>query len=244
MATTVIHRDGKVESFQTEKIIEAISSVLNNIPGLKDPFVAMFKIIKNFETKLPESIKTEEIDNLLLKAIEPLIAEDPLYDAIATKQYVKIISENVNKRFSSFAEYIIFAVDYGLLDPRMKEMNLGLLELEMNYDNDNFLNYFGLSTMHHRYLIKDYDKNTLEKPQWMWMRIAMGLALNESNKEEFALKVYNKLASLKYLHSTPTLFNSGTKAPQLISCFIGVVDDSLDSIMDKAKEMAFYAKHA
>ncbi len=244
MATTVIHRDGKVEGFQTEKIIEAISSVLNNIPGLNDPFVAMFKIIKNFETKLPESIKTEEIDNLLLKAIEPLIAEDPLYDAIATKQYVKIISETVNKRFSSFAEYITFAVDYGLLDPRMKEMNLGLLELEMNYDNDNFLNYFGLSTMHHRYLIKDYDKNTLEKPQWMWMRIAMGLALNESNKEEFALKVYNKLASLKYLHSTPTLFNSGTKAPQLISCFIGVVDDSLDSIMDKAKEMAFYAKHA
>lgn len=244
MSTTVIHRDGKVESFQTEKIIEAISSVLNNIPGLNDPFVAMFKIIKNFETKLPEQIKTEEIDNLLLKAIEPLIAEDPLYDAIATKQYVKIISENVNKRFSSFAEYISFAVDYGLLDPRMKEMNLGTLELAMNYDNDNFLNYFGLSTLHHRYLIKDYDKNTLEKPQWMWMRIAMGLSLNEANKEEFTLKVYEKLASLRYLHSTPTLFNSGTNHPQLISCFIGVVDDSLDSIMDKAKEMAFYAKHA
>lgn len=244
MSTTVIHRDGKVESFQTEKIIEAISSVLNNIPGLNDPFVAMFKIIKNFETKLPEQIKTEEIDNLLLKAIEPLIAEDPLYDAIATKQYVKIISENVNKRFSSFAEYITFAVDYGLLDPRMKEMNLGTLELAMNYENDNFLNYFGLSTLHHRYLIKDYDKNTLEKPQWMWMRIAMGLSLNEANKEEFTLKVYEKLASLRYLHSTPTLFNSGTNHPQLISCFIGVVDDSLDSIMDKAKEMAFYAKHA
>jgi ribonucleoside-diphosphate reductase alpha chain len=244
MATTVLHRDGSVENFQTEKIIEAISSVLKNIPWLNDPFVAMFKIIKNFETKLPEQVKTEEIDNLLLKAIEPLIAEDPLYDAIATKQYVKIISENVNKRFSSFAEYVHYAVDNGFLDPRMKEFNLGILELEMNYENDNFLNYFWLSTLNHRYLIKDYDKNVLEKPQWMWMRIAMWLSLNEANKEEFTLKVYHKLASLKYLHSTPTLFNSGTNHPQLISCFIWVVDDSLDSIMDKAKEMAFYAKHA
>jgi ribonucleoside-diphosphate reductase alpha chain len=244
MATTVIHRDGQIENFQTEKIIEAISSVLKNIPGLSDPFVAMFKIIKNFETKLPEQVKTEEIDNLILKAIEPLIAEDPIYDSIGTRQYVKIISETVNKKFSSFAEYINYAVEHGFLDKRMKDMDLGLLELEINYENDNFLNYFGLSTLHHRYLIKDYQKNVLEKPQWMWMRIAMGLSLNEANKEEFALKVYSKLASLKYLHSTPTLFNSGTNHPQFISCFIGVVDDSLDSIMDKAKEVAFYAKHA
>lgn len=244
MANTVIHRDGSIETFQTEKIIEAISSVLQNIPGLSDPFVAMFKIIKNFETKLPEEVKTEEIDNLILKAIEPLITEDPIYDTIATKQSAKIINQTINKKFASFAEYINFAVDYGLLDPKMKEFNLSMLELEINYDYDNLHNYFGLSTLHHRYLIKDYDKNVLEKPQWMWMRIAMGLSLNESNKEEFALKVYHKLAALKYLHSTPTLFNSGTNHPQLISCFIGVVDDSLEDIMDKAKEMAFYAKHA
>jgi ribonucleoside-diphosphate reductase alpha chain len=244
MANTVLHRDGSIENFQTEKIIQAISSVLENIPGLTDPFVAMFKIIKNFETKLPEQIKTEEIDNLILKAIEPLIAEDPIYDAIATKQSVKLISESVNKRFSSFGEYITFAADNNFLDPRMKEFNLGTLELEINYEHDAALNYFGLTTMNHRYLIKDYDKNVLEKPQWMWMRIAMGLSLNEANKEEFALKIYHKLAALKYLHSTPTLFNSGTNHPQLISCFIGVVDDSLESIMDKAKEMAFYAKHA
>jgi len=78
----------------------------------------------------------------------------------------------------------------------------------------------------------------------MWMRIAMGLSLNETNKEEFALEVYQKLASLKYLHSTPTLFNAGTNFPQLISCFIGVVGDSLEDIMDKAREAAFYAKFA
>ena len=72
----------------------------------------------------------------------------------------------------------------------------------------------------------------------------MGLSLCEANKEDFALQVYHKLSTLKYLHSTPTLFNSGTNHPQLISCFIGVVDDSLDDIMSKATETANYVKHA
>lgn len=243
MTKTVIHRDGRSEPFKTEKIINAITDVLNDM-NLSDPFVAMFKIIKNFETKLPDEVKTEEIDGLLLKAIEPLITEDSIYDTIATKQFVKIISKEVNKKFSSFKEYILFAVDTGMLDTRMKDFDLDLLELNINYANDNYLNYFGTSTLHNRYLLKDYDKKILEKIQWMWMRIAMGLSLLEKDKEAFALEVYNKLSTLKYLHSTPTLFNSGTNFPQLISCFIGVVGDSLDDIMDKAREAAFYAKFA
>lgn len=222
MAKVVIHRNGNVEPFKTEKVINAIKDVLVDIK-LDDPFVAMFKIIKNFETKLPDEVKTEEIDTLILKAIEPLIPEDTIYDQIATRQLVKLISEDVNKRFSSFAEYINSAIEKKLLDPRMATFDLGMMELNINYDNDKYLNYFGTSTLQHRYLVKDHSKNVLEKPQWMWMRIAMGLSLLEPNKEEFAIKVYEKLATLKYLHSTPTLFNSGTTHPQLISCFIGVV---------------------
>jgi len=172
MTKTVIHRDGRSEPFKTEKIINAITDVLNDM-NLSDPFVAMFKIIKNFETKLPDEVKTEEIDGLLLKAIEPLITEDSIYDTIATKQFVKIISKEVNKKFSSFKEYVLFAVDTGMLDTRMKDFDLDLLELNINYANDNYLNYFGTSTLHNRYLLKDYDKNILEKIQWMWMRIAM-----------------------------------------------------------------------
>lgn len=243
MAKVVIHRNGQVEPFKTEKIINAIKDVLADIK-LDDPFVAMFKIIKNFETKLPDEVKTEEIDSLILKAIEPLIPEDTIYDQIATRQLVKLISEDVNKRFSSFSEYIRTAVEMKLLDPRMLDFDLGMIELNINYDNDKYLNYFGTSTLQHRYLVKDHSKNVLEKVQWMWMRIAMGLSILEPNKEEFAIKIYNKLASLKYLHSTPTLFNSGTNFPQLISCFIGVVEDSIEDIMAKATDAAQYAKFA
>jgi ribonucleoside-diphosphate reductase alpha chain len=243
MTKTVIHRDGRIEPFKTEKVIDAIREVLDDV-RLQDPFIAMFKIIKNFETKLPDEINTEEIDGLILKAIEPLIAEDPIYDTIATKQFVKIISEDVNKRFQSFSSYISFGVEKWILDPRLKHFDLDRLELELRYEYDNLLNYFGTSTLHHRYLVKDLQKNILEKPQRMWMRIAMWLSILEDNKEDFAVKIYHKLGSLKYLHSTPTLFNSWTNFPQLISCFIGVVGDSLDDIMDKTRESAFYAKFA
>lgn len=78
----------------------------------------------------------------------------------------------------------------------------------------------------------------------MWMRVAMGLSISEKNKEEFAVKVYNKMSALKYLHSTPTLYNSGTPFSQLSSCYISVIGDSMDSIMDKAKEAAMFAKYA
>ncbi len=243
MAKVVIHRNGQVEPFKTEKVINAIKDVIADIK-IDDPFVAMFKIIKNFETRLADEVKTEEIDGLILKAIEPLIPEDTIYDQIATRQLVKLISEDVNKRFSSFSEYISFGVENKLLDPRMKEFDLGTLELNINYDNDKYLNYFGTSTLQHRYLVKDHSKNVLEKPQWMWMRIAMGLSILEPNKEDFAIKIYNKLATLRYLHSTPTLFNSGTNFPQLISCFIGVIGDSIEDIMAKATDAAQYAKFA
>ncbi|MFA7285011.1 MAG: ribonucleoside-diphosphate reductase subunit alpha, partial [Candidatus Absconditabacterales bacterium] len=83
----------------------------------------------------------------------------------------------------------------------------------------------------------------LEKPQWMWMRVAMGLSYNEPDKEGFAIKIYDKLSRFKYLHATPTLMNSGTKFHQLISCFIGVVEDDLVNIMDKAKESSLYVKY-
>lgn len=243
MSKYVIHRDWTTELFQTEKIVKQIQTICEWL-HLDDPFIAMFKVIKNFEMKLPEEVQTREIDDLILKAIEPLITEDPVYDQIATRQLIHMIDKTVNVRLNSFAEYIHHAIEIGILDKRMADFDLGMLEFSMDYTRDDIINYFGLNTLHHRYLIKDYQKNILEKPQWMWMRIAMGLSLCEANKEDFALQVYHKLSTLKYLHSTPTLFNSGTNHPQLISCFIGVVDDSLDDIMSKATETANYVKHA
>ncbi len=192
MSNTVIHRDGSIEPFQTEKIIRAIQDIVDGV-RLDDPFVAVFRIIKNFELKLPDQIRTEDIDELLLKAIEPLIAEDPMYDTIATRQLAKIINRSITGRFHSFAEYIQYSISQQLLDPRLGQFDLGQLELSINYEYDNLFNYFGLATVKDRYLSRDRDKQIIEQPQWMWMRIAMGLSLPEVDKESFALDIYHKM---------------------------------------------------
>ncbi len=243
MAKVVIHRDGAQEIFQTEKIIQAIQQVIEPLK-LSDPFIPMFKIIKNFELKLPDQISTNEIDRLLLKAIEGLISDDAIYDAIATAQLVKIINKSVNTYFKSFREYIEFAVQEKLLSTDLLNFDLDTLELSINYDFDKEFNYFGLDTLQDRYLVKNRQKAIIEKPQWMWMRVAMGLSLLEADKESYTLKLYKKFAQLKYIHSTPTLYNAGTPHSQLSSCYINVLEDSMESIMEKATETAYFAKFA
>lgn len=243
MSNIVIHRDGTAEPFQTEKIIKAIQDIVEGL-HIDDPFVAVFKIIKNVELKLPDQVRTEELDELVLKAIEPLITDDPVFDKIATRQLAKIINKSVNGRFQSFSEYIQYAVGENLLSEKLLEFDLGALELTLNHALDNEFNYFGLATIKDRYLIRDRKKEIIEQPQWMWMRIAMGLSLPEQAKEEFAMKIYNKMATLKYLHSTPTLYNSGTPFSQLSSCYINVVGDDMAGIMEKATETAMFAKYA
>ena len=89
-----------------------------------DPFMMMFKVIKNFELKLPDQVSTEEIDHLLLKSLEGLIPEDPEYDALATKQVNKMIEKSVNGKFQSFSEYVNYGIKQELLDPRLLEYDL------------------------------------------------------------------------------------------------------------------------
>ncbi len=240
---TVIHRNGSIENFKTEEIIKAIQYLFEGT-SVSDQFVMMFKIIKNFELKMPDQVSTSEIDQLLLKSIEWLISEDSDYDILATRQLIKIIDKQINQKFQSFSDYIKYGVNIGILDNRMLDFDLGTLELSLDSQNNNLLNYFGLATLRKNYLVKNYDGETIEKPQWMRMRVAMWVSLLESDKEFFAISVYNQLSQLKYIHSTPTLYNAWHKNCQLSSCYISVVEDSMNSIMSKANESAQFAKFA
>ena len=107
MAKTVIHRDGRIEPFKTEKIIDAIRYLFEG-NKIMDPFMMMFKVIKNFELKLPDQV----------------IPEDPEYDALATKQVNKMIEKSVNGKFQSFSEYVNYGIKQELLDPRLLEYDL------------------------------------------------------------------------------------------------------------------------
>lgn len=235
----VVKRDGSVEKFQMKKLIDAIFALLDGL-DLPDDYEIVFKIAKELDLKIPERVTTEELDYLVLKAIEHLIPKNYIYDTLATRQLLKIINRSIDKKFADFKEYVESAVQQKLLKPELLKFDIHLLQTKIDYSRDYNLDYFGLSTLKDRYLMKNRDFETIEKPQWFFMRVAMGIG----NNEEEIIKIYDKLSNLEYLHSTPTLFNSGTLTNQYSSCYVNVIDDSLDSIMDKAKETAFLAKYA
>lgn len=239
MSKFVIHRDSTKEVFQTEKIVKAIKDIIEPLK-LEDPFVPMFKIIKNFELKLPDEIKTDEIDRLLLKAMEGLISEDLIYDQIATAQFAKIINKTAQARFNTFKEYIEYGVEQKLLREEMLDFNIDELEWNMNYDRDYVFTFFGIASFEKKYQLRDYEQKALEKVQRTWMRMAMGLAFLQEDRNEFAIKIYNQLSQLKYLHSHS--YNSWSPRSQMSSCFISTVEDNMEHIMEKATELAQLSK--
>jgi len=239
MQRTVIKRDGSQEKFETRKIINAIFEILTGL-DIEDDYEIVFRIMKELDLKVPERVKTEELDRLLLKAIEQLIPRHPMFDTLATRQLLKQINKKIDRRIDGFTGYLDHAICQDLVKEELLEFDLELLQSAIVYGRDELFGYFGLTTLRDRYLMKDRSQNIVEKPQWFFMRVAMGIG----NTNEKVVKVYNKLSQLEYMHSTPTLFNSGTPMSQYSSCYVSVVDDSLESIMAKAKETAFLAKHA
>ena len=239
MQRTVIKRDGKEERFRTQEIINAIFEIIKGM-DVEDDYELVFRIIKELDLKVPERVTTEELDMLVLKAIEHLIPKHPVYDMLASCQLLKLINKRVDRRFKSFTAYIHSGIKDGSLKPEPGKFKLAVLEEAFNYQNDRLLDYFGLITLRDRYLSKDQDQDVIEKPQWFFMRVAMGIG----NDEQEIMAVYRKISGLEYLHSTPTLFNSGTNVSQYSSCYVNVVDDSLEAIMAKLTETAFLAKYA
>ncbi len=239
MQRIVVKRDGTEEKFQMKKLINAIFALLEGM-DIPDDYEIVFKVAKELDLKIPERVTTQELDTLVLKAIEQLIPKHYIYDTLAAKQLLKLINREIDKRFSSFKEAIEFGVKEGLYKKELLDFDIDYLEKNIDYSRDTLLDYFGMTTLKDRYFTRDREGNIIEKPQWFFMRVAMGIG----NNEEEVLKVYNKISKLEYLHSTPTLYNSGTSTNQYSSCYVNVIDDSLESIMDKAKETAFLAKYA
>src|SRR5690625_964319 len=239
MKRTVIKRDGTEEPFRTQQIINAIFEIIEGLK-VEDDYEIVFLVMKELDLKVPERVTTEELDRLVLKAIEQLIPKHPVYDTLATRQLLKLINKRIDRRLDTFREYLEKGFEQDLLHERLKAFDFELLEQSINFERDRLLGYFGLTTMNDRYLMKNREGEVMEKPQWFFMRVAMGIG----NSNEEIVRIYNKLSKLEYLHSTPTLFNSGTVTSQYSSCYVSVIDDSLDSIMDKARETAFLAKYA
>ena len=139
--------------------------------------------------------------------------------------------------------YIDKGIELDILNPELKTFDLEKISQAIDHTRDNQFTYLGLQTLYDRYFIHS-DDTRYELPQVFFMRVAMGLAMEEENREERAIEFYNLISSFDYMSSTPTLFNSGTVRPQLSSCYLSTVPDDLKGIFTAYQDMALLSKWA
>ncbi|MDZ7931451.1 MAG: ribonucleotide reductase N-terminal alpha domain-containing protein, partial [Rhodococcus sp. (in: high G+C Gram-positive bacteria)] len=168
------------------------------------------------------------------------IERDSTFDRFAARVLLDCVSREVLGQESTlqqratdynqqFANYIKIGIEYERLDPRLAEFDLQRLTKAIVPARDMLFDYLGIGTIYDRYLLQ-VNKRRIEMPQWLFMRVAMGLALNETDREARVIEFYNTLSSFDFMSSTPTLFNAGTQRPQLSSCYLTTIADDLGDI--------------
>lgn len=203
---------------------------------------------------LYDGVPMEEVYKSLILSARALIEKDPDYTYVTARLLLhtirrEVLGEEVSQtdmasRYGGyFPHFIRTAVEAQLLDERLLQFDLQRLAAELVASRDNQFQYLGLQTLYDRYFLH-IDERRIELPQAFFMRVAMGLALNEIDREARAIEFYHVLSSFDYMASTPTLFNSGTRHSQLSSCYLSTIPDDLDGIYQGIKENALLQKFA
>jgi ribonucleoside-diphosphate reductase alpha chain len=213
-----------------------------------DPIVA--------ETKrnLYDGVPMEEVYKASILAARTLIEKDPDYTYATARLLLHTIVKEVmgeevpatemGARYADyFPQFIKKGVQNELLDERLLQFDLVRLGAALKPERDLQFDYLGLQTLYDRYFLH-VRKTRIELPQSFFMRVAMGLSLNEIDREARAIEFYEVLSSFDFMSSTPTLFNSGTLRSQLSSCYLTTVPDDLDGIYESIKENALLSKFA
>jgi ribonucleoside-diphosphate reductase alpha chain len=203
---------------------------------------------------LYDGVPINEVYKASILAARTLIERDPGYTYATARLLFHTISREVLGRDVAAADmgqayadyfpgYIKRAVACELLDEKMQQFDLVRLGAALKADRDLQFDYLGLQTLYDRYFLHE-SKVRIELPQAFFMRVAMGLSLNEIDREARAIEFYQVLSSFDFMSSTPTLFNSGTLRSQLSSCYLTTVPDDLDGIYESIKENALLSKFA
>ncbi len=234
-------RDGQLEPVNVNKIVNvtlACSSGLKEV----DPMRVAAKVISG----LYDGASTKELDQLCIQTAALLIGEEPQYSKLASRLLARFIGEEVdNQNIRNFYDSVTVAYECGLISKEKYEFvkeHKEALNIIVDDTRTQRFEYFGLKTVYDRYLLKHPEnRQVVETPQYFFLRVACGLAKSFQEAKEF----YELISSLDYMTSSPTLFNSATKRPQLSSCYLldSPIDD-LASIYDKYKDIALLSKFA
>ena len=225
------------------------------------PEVEPDRILKATLKDLYEGVPMDEVRKCVVLAARTLIEKDPAYSFVTARLLLDAIrfevlgeeathADMATRYAESFPRLVKHGIKIGLLNEALGHYDLQKLGAALKPERDLQFGYLGLQTLYDRYfLIDQYAQfsgagRRFELPQSFFMRVAMGLALNEVDREGRAIEFYNVLSTFDFMSSTPTLFNSGTHRSQLSSCYLTTVSDDLDGIYEAIKENALLSKFA
>ncbi len=249
----VTKRNGKDQKFSLEKIRKYVNHFT---VGLSEA-IDVDAIVTQCRNEVYEGMKTEDVTKAVIMVVRSMIECDPAYTRLAARMLLDLIYQEVighdkidytklaDQHAKAFKRSLEHGVAIGRLDARLLEFDLDKLSKDLDLAHDQLFDYLGLQTLHDRYFVRDDEtKRLLETPQMFWMRVAMGTALNEDVKvrEDWVNKFYQIMSEFYYTPSTPTLFHAGTPKPQLSSCYLNMVPDSLDSIFKSYGDNAQLSK--
>lgn len=244
-------RNGTTEPFSTQKVQMSLEKILGeHVEGIDVPLV-----MNQLRLEVYEDITTAEIERALIMVLRSFIEKDPAYSKIAAralhnKLYKEVIGAdkidfaNLDEQLrENFVRCINKGVSARRLDPRMLTFNLEYIASELVTERDSLLTYLAVQTLNDRYFTRIPEtKELLETAQMFWMRVAMGLALEEENKEAKAVEFYRIISTLHFVPSSPTLFNAGMIHSQLSSCYLTTVEDDLVHIFKSLGDNAQLSK--
>ncbi len=216
--------------------------------------VSAAPILAETMRNLYDGVPMDEVYKASILAARTLIEKDPDYTYATARLLLhtvrrevlgeETLQEAMAERYADyFPQFIKKGVDAELLDEKLLQFDLARLGAALKADRDLKFDYLGLQTLYDRYFLH-VRKTRIEMPQAFFMRVAMGLSLNEIDREARAIEFYEVLSSFDFMSSTPTLFNSGTLRSQLSSCYLTTVPDDLDGIYESIKENALLSKFA
>lgn len=246
-----------VDANQTARTIteaQLLSRLKFACRGIED-LVSAEELLEHSIANFYEGIKETEVDQANIMAARVKIEIEPAYSRVASRLLLDVLYRETMEIAASdptlesthreyFKKYLKFAISVDRVSPALLEFDLDMLARAMQLQRDDQFTYLGLQTLYDRYFIH-HEQRRLETPQIFWMRVAMGLALNEKDqRNERAIEFYDVLSKFHFCSATPTLFNSGTNHSQLSSCYLSTVMDDLAHIFKVVADDAQLSKWA
>lgn len=247
--------DGHTETLDEQHVLRQITEACRGLDGVS-PAAVLAEVRRN----VYDGIQLHELGLAQTMAARSLVEQEPNYayasarlllnnlraEAISFVFPAVTVSSQAQSEVSYidyFPDYIRKAVDLGFLDKELTSFDFPRLAAALKPERDGNFQFLGLQTLYDRYFLHK-DGTRFELPQAFFMRVAMGLAIREIDRDARAVEFYELLSSFDFMCSTPTLFNAGTLRPQLSSCFLTTISDNLDGIFKGIKDNALLAKYS